>query len=52
MENFSELSNSKYVSIEQSQAAREHAKESLKEILGVKTITKTQYDTLYKKCEE
>ena len=52
MEKFSELYNSEYVSIEQSQAAREHAKEILDELLRVKTITKRQYNTLYKKCEE
>ena len=40
MENFSELHNSKDVSIEQSQDAREQAKESLNELLGVKTKMK------------
>ena len=52
MEKFSELYNSEYVSIEQSQAAREHAKEILDELLRVKAITKRYYNTLYKKCDE
>ena len=49
-EKFSELYNNEYDSIEQSQAAREHAKEILKKILRVKAITKRQYNTLYNKC--
>ena len=48
MEKFSELYNKEYVSIEQSQAAREHAKEILDELLRVKAITKRYYNTLYK----
>ena len=52
MEKFTEIYNSKYDSIEQSQAAREHGKEILNELLRVKAITKRQYNTLYKKCDE
>ena len=52
MEKFLELYNSKYDSIEQSQAAREHGKEILNELLRVKAITKRQYNTLYKKCDK
>ena len=52
MDKFSELYKNKNESIEQSQAAREHAKEILDELLRVKAITKRQYITLYKKCEE
>ena len=52
MEKFSELYNNKYDSVEKAQAAREHAKEILNEILRVKAITKRQYNTLYKKCEK
>ena len=52
MEKFSELYNSGYASIEQSQAAQEHAKEILDELLRVKAITKRRYNNLYKKCEE
>ena len=40
MEKFSELYNSNYDSVEQSQAAREHAKEMLNELLKVEAITK------------
>ena len=43
-QNFSELYNSGYTSTEQCQAAREHAKEILVELLRVKAITKRQYD--------
>ena len=52
MDKFSELYISEYETIEQSQAAREHAKEILDELLRVEAITKRQYNTLYKKCEE
>ena len=50
VEKFSELYNNEYDSIEQSQAAREHAREILNELLIVKAITKRQYNTLYNKC--
>ena len=50
-ENFRTL-YSEYASTEQSRAAREHAKEILDELLGVKAITKRQYNTNSKKCEE
>ena len=52
MEKFSELYNSGYASIEQSRAAREHAKEILVELLRVKAKTKRQYKIPCKKCEE
>ena len=52
MDKFSELYKANYESIEQSEAAREHAKEILVELSRVKAITKRQYNTLYKKCEE
>ena len=52
MEKFSELYNNKYDSDDKAQAAREHAKEILNELLRVKAITKRQYNTLYKKCEK
>ena len=52
MEKFSELYNIKNDSDEKAPAARKHAKEILYEILSVKTITKRQYNTLYKKCEQ
>ena len=52
MEKFSELYRSGYASYEQSQAARQPAKETLVELLRVKAITKRQYNTFYKKCEE
>ena len=52
MEKFTELYNSKYDSIEQSQGAREHGKEILNELLRVKAITRRQFNTLYKKCDE
>ena len=51
-EKFSELYNNKYDSVEKEQAAREHAKEILNELLRVKAITKRPYNTLYKKCEK
>ena len=40
LEKFSKLYNSKYDSIENAQATREHAKEILIELLGVKEITR------------
>ena len=46
MDKFLELYKSEYASIEQSQAAREHFKESLNELLKVEAITKRQYNTL------
>ena len=52
MDKISELYNSKYDSVEKSQAAREHAKEILDELLRVKAITKRLYNTLYKKSDE
>ena len=52
MDKFSELYNSKHESIKQSQAAREKAKEISDELLRVKAVTKRQYNTVYKKCEE
>ena len=52
MEKFSELYNNKYDSMEQSQAAREHGKEILNELLRVKAITKRQFNTLYKMCNQ
>ena len=52
MEKFSELYNNKYDSHEKAQAAREHAKEILNELLRVKAITKRQYNGLQKKCEK
>ena len=52
MEKFTELYNSKYASNEEVQVARERGKEVLNEILRVKAITKRQYTSLYKKCDE
>ena len=52
MEKFTELYNSKYASNEESRVACEHGKEILNELLRVKTITKRQYNTLYKKCDK
>ena len=46
MDKFLELHSSEYASIEQSQAAREHSKESLNELLKVEAITKRQYNIL------
>ena len=48
MEKFIELYNSKYVSNEETQAAREHGTEILNKLLRVKAITKRHYITLYK----
>ena len=50
--NFLELYYSKKTSIEQSQAAREHAKEISAELLRVEAISKRQYNTLFEKCED
>ena len=52
MDILSELYKNKNESIEQSQAAREHAKQILDELLRVNAITKRHYITLYEKCEE
>ena len=52
MEKFTEIYDKKYENFEQSQPAREHCKEILAELLRVKTITKREYNTLYKKCEK
>ena len=52
MEKFSELCNNKYDSDEKAQAAREHAKEILNELLRVKALTKRQYNSFCKKCEK
>ena len=52
MEKSSELYNSKYDSDEKTQAAQEHAVEILDEISRIKAITKRQYNTFFKKCEE
>ena len=48
MEKFIELYNSKYVSNEEAQVAREHGKEILNELLRAKAITKRHSNTLYK----
>ena len=52
MGKFSELYNSKDVSNEQSHPAREQAKEYLNEFIRFRAITKRQFITLFKKCEE
>ena len=52
MEEFTELYNNKYDSVEKAQAACKPAKDILKELLRVKAIIKRQYNTLYKKCEK
>ena len=52
MGTFSELYNSKDVSNEQSHPAREQTKEYSNEFKRFRAITKRQFITLFKKCEE
>ena len=52
MRKLSDFYNSKNACNEEAQAAREHAKESSGEFLGVRKITRKVYNTLFKKCVE